>query len=233
MEDALINATKPYTCRICQRICVRELVNRNPFDRYLKWTKENPPVHMECLNDITGGVQAYVNTPDCAINRLNVGDWINVVFYDALGLSRVHVDITVRLLTQTILEESYEHLDKLVWLTSRLFCVRNISIQEHVKFVGVIERLVVRHPNLSIDDIYDIYVEERTTAVNGFVAYDSKFINKVTERNNFKINPLWEPWEMDTTMFTHIIQWLPREMIDDMGVLLKRPFGAETRVLSN
>lgn len=50
-------------------------------------------------------------------------------------------------------------------------------------------------------------------------------------KNNKHINPLWQQWEMKSNDFTHSIQWLPKEMIEDIGMFISKPNPESSRVI--
>lgn len=45
------------------------------------------------------------------------------------------------------------------------------------------------------------------------------FTIELKQRHNSLISPAWDTWFMESSDFTHLNQWMPREMMEDVAVL--------------
>lgn len=202
MESAILSAVAPFTCNECGNVRHIDLSSSNP------WMTPND--EHTCIFHQGGG---------CSKER-QISDWIGILIYDTLGLHDVYIKITLRQLTSIVPVHMYGEVHKLVWLTRK--CSTSWYVPDFFATLEKIVALLQRTPNVSIDEAYEVMSKCVTTRFYHTCDYNL-FQERMEQFNEYKVNPMWLSWYMDAHDFTHISQWMPREMVEDIGILMNRP----------
>lgn len=59
---------------------------------------------------------------------------------------------------------------------------------------------------------------------------EDAFKRSVIDLNNKQIHDVWDEWFMNDMEYTSLVQWLPRELIEDIVMLTPRRSSPETRI---
>lgn len=54
---------------------------------------------------------------------------------------------------------------------------------------------------------------------------------QVIRKNNKQISKVWKVWFMETEDYTQFVQWLPREMMEDVALLSGKPENPDNRII--
>ena len=89
-----------------------------------------------------------------------------------------------------------------------------------IQWIGKITRLFIRTRAITVEKARTVYALSGSRLIANGVA---RF--RVYKKSLLLANPLWMEWEMVTEEYTNMAQWLPAEMVEDIGTLLGRIHG--------
>lgn len=147
--------------------------------------------------------------------------WVYMNFYNGNRVKQTKVAKTLRHLRGAVPDGMLPRLYQIVCM-AHIFAPLTSSMNVRIKWVHKVRQLFQRAHTIYQKEAYDIYFEmyqrRRPHGVGGFRQYKRDMLIA----NYANVNPLLGLWEMDTTNFTNAIQWLPKEMVEDIGILLGR-----------
>lgn len=193
-------ARRHYTCVICKDIVIHALL----FGQ----TSYYSSYHFPCM--MGGGTGVREVTDDELVSK-----WVAAIF----NVRKLDV------VASTMKE--YITLEDLKWapLVGELSRLRALSRSgslnpDHMRYAT---RIIRDHPNLSVDELFEIF---RDIQVSGGRACDVYTEARVV--NNGKVHPVWNEWFMNTHDYDNMVQWMPREMMEDVVMMTRRRSMPET-----
>jgi len=103
---------------------------------------------------------------------------------------------------------------------AHVFAPKTASAKVCIQWIGKITRLFIRTRAITVEKARTVYALSGSRLIANGVA---RF--RVYKKSLLIANPLWMEWEMVTEEYTNMAQWLPAEMVEDIGTLLGRIHG--------